>query len=150
MNPPPPKEIIQVGQIEIRFLLESADTGGSLALFESVIPVGARVPVPHFHIAYDETVYGLEGVTTFTVDGRVTEVGPGGTVFIRRGEVHGFVNCGSETVRFLAMITPALLGPAFFREVGEALSAGGPPDVKRIGEIMRRHGLQPVPPGAKT
>ena len=140
-----PKEIIHVGQIEIRFLLESADTAGSLAMFECVIPAGARVPVPHSHIAYDETIYGLAGMVAFTVEGRTTEVGPGGTLFIPRGAVHGFVNRGTEAVRFLAMVTPALLGPAFFREMGEALRAGGPPDPKRLGEIMLRHGLKPAP-----
>ena len=44
--------------------------------------------------------------------------------------------------------TPALLGPAYFREIGEVLgaSAGGPPDLAGIGEVMRRHGLTPAPP----
>jgi len=40
-------EIIQVGQIGIRFLLEAADTNGALAMFEFTVPVGARMPLPH-------------------------------------------------------------------------------------------------------
>ena len=36
-------EIIRVGQIGIRFLLESADTNGSVAMFEFTVPVGARI-----------------------------------------------------------------------------------------------------------
>jgi hypothetical protein len=39
-------EIIQVGQIGIRFLLEAADTNGAVAMFEFTVPVGAKVPVP--------------------------------------------------------------------------------------------------------
>jgi hypothetical protein len=38
-------EIIQVGQIGIRFLLESADTNGAVAMFEFTVPAGAKVPV---------------------------------------------------------------------------------------------------------
>src|SRR5260221_11885736 len=59
-------EMIRIGQIEVRFLLESAETNGSLAMFEFTVPVGARVPMPHSHERYDETIYGLEGVITFT------------------------------------------------------------------------------------
>ncbi len=55
-------EIIRIGQLEIKFLLEAADTNGALAMFEFMVPVGARVPLPHSHVHYDETIYGLEGV----------------------------------------------------------------------------------------
>lgn len=44
-------EIIRVGPIGIRFLLEAADTNGSVAMFEFTVPVGAKVPVPHYHKA---------------------------------------------------------------------------------------------------
>jgi hypothetical protein len=40
-------EIIRVGQIGIRFLLEAADTNGSVAMFEFTVPVGARMPQPY-------------------------------------------------------------------------------------------------------
>ena len=43
------------------------------------------------------------------------------------------------------MLTPASIGPAFFREMASLLSAGGPPDPARIAEIMRKHGLFVVP-----
>src|SRR5213079_185308 len=51
-------EIIRVGQIGIHFLLESADTNGSVAMFEFTVPVGAKMPLPHSHKHYDETIYG--------------------------------------------------------------------------------------------
>lgn len=40
------KETIQVGQVKIDFLLESADTNGSAAMFEFTVPVGAKMPSP--------------------------------------------------------------------------------------------------------
>ena len=41
-----------------------------------------------------------------------------------------------------------IAGTAYFREVGEVLaaSAGGPPDVAALAEVMRRHGLTPAQP----
>jgi mannose-6-phosphate isomerase-like protein (cupin superfamily) len=145
MNVPSASDVIRVGQIEIRYLLEGSATDGALAMFEAVIPAQARVPVPHFHVAYDETVYGLSGSATFVVDGREVVLGRGETLFIRRGAVHQFQNRGTEPARFLATITPGILESDFFREIGAAVGAGGPPDARRLGEIMLRHGLQPVP-----
>ena len=49
---PMKSEIIQVGQIGIRFRLEAADTNGTLAMFEFTVPVGARMPLPHKHDIY--------------------------------------------------------------------------------------------------
>jgi hypothetical protein len=51
-------------------------------------------------------------------------------------------------VKTLCVITPAALGPQYFREVAEVMkaAAGGPPDRAKIMEIMRRHGLTPAPP----
>lgn len=139
-------EIIQAGQIEIRFLLEGKDTDGRLAAFEFTVPVGAKVPVPHSHERYDETIYGLGGVMTFIVNGRVTEVAPGETLFIPRGAVHGFNNLKPGDAKALAVVTPALIGPEFFREMAAIINAGGPPDVEKLKAVMNKHGLVPAPP----
>ena len=142
-------ELIQVGQIGIRFLLESADTNGAVAMFEVTVPAGAKVPVPHYHKHYDETIYGVEGVMTFTVEGKPVDVGPGESCFIPRGAVHGFNNLKPTAVKALAVITPALLGPDFFKEAAAIVNAGGPPDVEKLKAVLLKHGLFPVmPPGA--
>jgi quercetin dioxygenase-like cupin family protein len=142
-------EEIRIGELSIRFLLEGGASGGSAALFEFTVPASARVPVAHSHDAYEETVYGLEGTLTWTVDGEQHEVGPGEALCIRRGAVHRFENEGEVDARVLAIVTPGLLGPGYFREmaavVDEAITAGTPPDPARIGEVMLRHGLTPAP-----
>jgi quercetin dioxygenase-like cupin family protein len=106
------------------------------------------MPVPHSHDAFEETMYGLEGVTSVTVEGQAHEVGPGEAVCIPRGAVHGFDNQGSEDAKFLAVSTPGVMSPDYFREIQEVLaaSAGGPPDPAKIGEVMTRHGLTLAPP----
>ena len=139
-------EIIQVGQIQIRFLLEAADTKGSLAMFEFSVPLGAKVPLPHWHERYDETIYGLEGVITFTVNGQAVDIGPGESHFIPRGAVHGFTNLGKANAKTLAVVTPALIGSDFFRETAAIVNVGGPPDIEKVKAVMARHGLVPVLP----
>jgi quercetin dioxygenase-like cupin family protein len=138
-------EIIQVGQIGIRFLLEAADTNGSMAMFEFTVPIGAKMPQPHSHERYDETIYGVEGVATFTVDGKAVDIGPGQSCFIPRGVVHGFNNLKQTAVKGLAVITPGLLGPNFFKEAAAIVNAGGPPDIEKLKAIMAKHGLVPAP-----
>jgi quercetin dioxygenase-like cupin family protein len=141
-------EVIQIGPIGVRFLVEGAESNGGAAVFECTIPAAAAVPAAHSHDAYEEIVYGLEGVSTWTVDGAAREVGPGDAVCIPRGAVHRFDNLGTETAKVLSVVTPGILGPDYFREVAAVVSAatGGPPDRAAIGEVMRRHGLTPVPP----
>ena len=139
-------EILRVGQIEVKFLLEAADTNGSLAMFEFTVPVGAKMPLPHSHKHYDETIYGVEGVVTFTVEGKPVEIGPGESCFVPRGAVHGFNNLKQTDAKALAIITPALLGPDFFREAAAIANAGDPPDVEKLKAVMLKHGLVPAMP----
>src|SRR4029077_13255994 len=108
---------------------EGKASGGSVAMFEFDVPAGARVPIAHSHDAYEETIYGLEGVLTFTVDGRKTDIGPGEVLCIPRGAVHRFDNFLAADTKMLAIVTPGVLGPSFFREIAAVIDAasGGPP-----------------------
>src|SRR3954465_15646818 len=79
-------EEIRIGQLAIRFLLEGEASGGSVSVFEFDVPAAARVPIAHSHGGYEETIYGLEGVLTWTLDGRQTDVGPGEGLCRLRGD----------------------------------------------------------------
>lgn len=137
---------IKVGAMAIRFLVEGADSGGSVAMFEFDVPAGKKVAAAHSHDAYEETVYGLAGLLTWTLDGTPIDVGPGEALVIPRGAVHQFDNTGDVDATALAIVTPGLLGPDYFREVAAVLgaAAGGPPDFAALGAVMRRHGLTPA------
>jgi quercetin dioxygenase-like cupin family protein len=139
-------EIIRIGGLELRFLHSKEDTGGSLDVFEMTAQPNARMPIPHYHESWDETVYGVAGTITFRVDGKDIALAPGESLFIPRGAVHGFRNDTQLPASCLCILTPGVLGPGYFREIG-ALIAGGPPDPARMQEVMRRHGLIPVPQG---
>ena len=142
----PADETIVIGPLAVRFLLTGDQSTGSVAAFELAVRGGQRLPGPaHSHDHYEETIYGLEGVLTWTVDGKPIAVGPGQALCIPRGAVHRFDNLESRDAKALCVITPAAIGPQYFREVAELIrAAGGPPDRAKIGEIMRRHGLTPA------
>jgi quercetin dioxygenase-like cupin family protein len=139
------REEIQVGELSVRFVVDGKSSGGTVAAFEFDVPAGSKVPVAHSHDGYEETIYGLEGVLTWTIDGTGTEVAPGEALFIPRGAVHHFVNSGVVDARALAIVTPGILGPQYFLEVAAVLDAAdGPPDLMAIAAVMRRHGLTPA------
>src|SRR4051794_31536225 len=102
-------ETIRMGGLELRFLRSREDTDGSLDLFEMTVQPRARMPVPHYHESWDETVYGLSGTTTWRIDGKDVPLGPGETAFIRRGIVHGFRNGGEAPATCLCVLTPGVL-----------------------------------------
>jgi len=145
----PADETVRLGPLAVRFLLTGENSTGSIAAFELLVPSAQRLAAPaHSHDHYEETVYGIEGVLTWTVDGKPIDVGPGQALCIPRGAIHRFDNNGAQDSKALCVITPAAIGPQYFRESAEVINAaaGGPPDRAKMAEIMRRHGLTPAPP----
>jgi quercetin dioxygenase-like cupin family protein len=143
----PSEEVIRLGPLTLHFLVTGEKSSGSVAVFEILVPAGERLTAPaHSHNHFEETVYGIEGVLTWTVAGKVIEVGPGQALCIPRGAVHRFDNNGAKDVKGLCVITPAAIGPQFFREAAEVVNAAGGPDRAKMVEIMLRHGLTPAPP----
>jgi quercetin dioxygenase-like cupin family protein len=138
-----------MGSLELEFLHSKDDTAGSLDLFKMTVQPNARMPIPHYHESWDEAVYGLSGTLNFRVDGRDIAVGPGQSVFIKRGVVHGFSNETQAPAICLSVLTPGVLGPAYFREMA-VLLAKSPPDAELMKETMLRYGLVPVAPGASS
>jgi quercetin dioxygenase-like cupin family protein len=140
-------EEIRVGTMVIRFLVEGDQSAGSVAVFEFDVPAGSRIAAAHSHDGYEETIYGLQGVLAWTVEGTTTDVGPGEALVIPRGAVHHFANTGEADATALSIVTPGVFGQDFFREAGAVLdaAAGGPPDLAAIAAVMRRHGLTPAP-----
>ena len=137
------QELIRMGALDLLFLQSKETTGGSLDMFEMTLQPNARMPVPHYHESWDETVYGLEGTSVWRVDGSDVELPPGAVLFIRRGVVHGFDNRSGAPAKCLSVLTPGVLGPSYFREVAGLLAAGTP-DPSRVKETMLRHGLVPA------
>lgn len=147
----PSEETIDLGFVTIRFLVTGDDSQGTVAMFELLVAAREKLmPPAHSHDAFEETVYGINGTLTWTVDGAPIEVRPGQALCIPRGAIHRFDNERDEPARALSVISPAVLSPAFFREMAEVTERAddGPPDRDRMIAVMRRHGLTPAPPPA--
>ncbi len=138
------QQVISVGQLRIRYLVDGSQTGG-LGLFEMNVPAGAHVPPPHSHTDNEECVYVLEGVLRYTVDDETRDLGPGDWMSTPRGCVHQFSNPGTASARALVMMTPDI-GAQFFVDVAALAAAGGPPDRSRLAAVMTRYGLVPAAP----
>jgi quercetin dioxygenase-like cupin family protein len=143
----PADETFAVKGFAVHFLVTGSQSNGRIAAFELAVPAALRLPAPaHSHDHYEETVYGIEGTLTWTVQGNAIDVGPGQALCIPRGAVHRFDNNAGADAKALCVITPAAIGPEYFRETFALLkaAAGGPPDKAKMLEIMRRHGLTPA------
>jgi len=58
------------------------------------------------HDHYEETIYGIQGVLTWTVNGKRIDVGPGEALCIPRGAIHRFDNNGSQDVKAQPQLAP--------------------------------------------
>jgi quercetin dioxygenase-like cupin family protein len=142
-------EPVHLGPITVHFSVEAEDSDGSVTVSRCDVPAGAGVPFAHSHDAFEETIYGIEGTVTFTIDGEGVDIGPGDAACIRRGQVHSFV-AGEDDVSILAVATPGVFGRAYFQDMAGvfAAAAGGPPDPEAVHAVMLRHGLTPAAPSA--
>ena len=122
----PSDETIRIGPLAVRFLLTGDNSTGSIAAFELVVPGAQRLAAPaHSHDHYEETIYGIDGVLTWSVDGKQIDVGPGQALCIPRGAIHRFDNNGAQEVQALCVITPASLESAVFPRVCRGDQRGG-------------------------
>jgi quercetin dioxygenase-like cupin family protein len=137
-------DVIRIGSLELRFLVDETRAAGSVVVFEFVVPPNARVPAPHYHREVDEVVYVLDGTVTTTLDGRKHELCRGESLFVPRGSVHNHENFHPETARALITLTPGSIGRRYFEEVAREVNVPGKPDLAKIKEIMLRHGLVPA------
>ncbi len=138
-------EIIDLGiGIEIHYYLDANDTAQQFTMFKCVVHPDAKVPAPHYHDTFDETFYVLTGSATVTLDGKTINMKPGEHAFIPKGTVHGFHNTTTEIVEILCYATPGVFTADYFKDLRDILTAGGPPDMKKVKEIMLNHGLVPV------
>ena len=137
-------EVIKIGGLTLHFLHDKEATGGSLDVFEMSVAPHARVPIPHYHESWDETVYGVAGTTIWRLDGQDVFVKPGQSVFIRRGVVHSFRNDSADQATCLCILSPGMLGTRYFREMAALLETDAP-DPAKMKETMLRYGLVPAP-----
>ena len=141
---PTNSNLVRIGSLELRFLVDETQGSGNLVMFEMTVPPNARVPAPHYHKEVDEAVYGLDGTLTMSLDGQKRQIRSGDSLLVPRGSVHGFENLHSDSARTLAVLTPASIGRRYFEELAAEINVPGKPDLAKVKEIMLRHGLVPA------
>jgi quercetin dioxygenase-like cupin family protein len=124
---------------EITILLSGEQTGGRQTMWLETTPPEGGPPL-HFHINDDETFHVLEGRVAFFQNSEWQEVGPGGSAFVPRGELHTFKNVGDQPSRMLLSTAPAGF-EVFFGRCAEEWAKPGGPDMARIFEIAAEHGI---------
>ncbi|MEO6983149.1 MAG: cupin domain-containing protein [Edaphobacter sp.] len=135
---------IHVGNLSITFLKSRHETQGTLDLFELTIPSQAELSIPHLHRDFDETIIGMDGIVTWTLDGNQIQIGPGEQLHIPRGTQHTYANLHKSAARVMCILTPGLMGPEYFRDLAAAANTDGPPDIAAIAAVMARYGVIPA------
>ena len=96
-----------------RYIIDSALTGGRVAVVEHIIAPGVLAAPMHRHSREDEYSLVLEGRVGAMFDGVEVYADAGDFVFKPRSEWHTFWNAGQGTLRILEIITPGGLEELF-------------------------------------
>lgn len=133
--PPGEGESLWVVGDTYTFKATTENTGGSLALWEAVVPPQAGPP-PHTN-GEDESFYVLEGKLEILDGERTFVAGTGSFVFVPKGTVHRFKNIGTEPAKMLIICIPSGI-EKYFKEVGKPAREGeiSPPPTKQEIETL--------------
>lgn len=116
------------------------ETGGTMSVYECVVPPGTAGPPEHYHRAWDEAFYVLEGTMSFLVGDRTHAASAGSFVFIPRGVTHTFWNEGGVPARQLTVFTPAGIED-YFDAVSGVIAAGGDDSLEGAIALMERYDM---------
>ncbi len=83
----------------------AANTGGSLGMFEAIVPTGEGPPL-HLHEREDEFFRVLAGRFGFWCAGNYVELAEGGCIALPRGVPHRFRNIGKTEGHLMVVVTP--------------------------------------------
>ncbi len=122
-----------------RFLLTGEQTGGQLVMFAEETGPGDGPP-PHYHANEDEWFYPLEGRVEFYRGGQWTEVPMGTVVFLPKGTVHTFRNCGDGPLKMIVHCRPAGF-EKFFQRCSAEFAKPGEPNMAKLVAIAAEHGI---------
>ena len=118
-------------------LVTGSETGGRLALIETVEVWGAEPP-RHCHHWEDETLYVLEGELAVFCGGTWTRTPAGTAVVLPRGAEHSFAVL-SRRARVLTMFAPAGF-EAWYRDAGTVIPWSG--EIEYIVATAARYGCE--------
>ena len=144
--PPGNERVTNTSPRELLPKLTCGATGGSIMVFEEIVPPGTKSTF-HLHHDSDEVAYVLSGEMTFKIGEETTVGGAGTWAFMPRGVPHCWKYTGAETGRILFAYTPAKAGGLIEeqRRTGRTFSSM---TEQEMADMLERHGwklLGPTP-----
>lgn len=130
--------------VTVNVLVRALDTEGAWALVDYTMPPGFAGPPAHTHPRSTEAFYGLEGITTLEVEGRVAALAPGEIAVVPPGVLHRFWNASDRPARHLVLLTPAGF-EAYFDDLAELVTSEGtwpPSSPEALQALMARHDIR--------
>ena len=124
--------------------LRGDETGGSIFMFEEVLPPGTKSTF-HLHHDSDEVAYVLAGEVTFMIGDEVTVGGPGACAFMPRGVPHAWKSTGAVTGKVLFLYTPAAAG-GLIEEQQRTGRKFASMNERELAEFLDRHGWELLGP----
>lgn len=88
----------------VAILVHSGSVGGQLSVLEAIAAPCAASPM-HYH-REDEILQILEGVLTFSCEGKVFDALAGTTIVVPAGAHHAWINHAPSPVRMLVTFSP--------------------------------------------
>jgi quercetin dioxygenase-like cupin family protein len=137
--PPGEGKSVMLYGVRFDYKVQSADSGGSLAVLEVEIPAGTLVK-PHNHSREDEFSVVLAGTVGVRVGDRVLEAGQGAYLVKPRGTPHAMWNAGSAAATVLEILSPAGL-EAYFEELAPILARHGGDAPKQFYQLAETYGV---------
>jgi mannose-6-phosphate isomerase-like protein (cupin superfamily) len=131
------------GSIGVRFMVDTAESGGGFSLVEHPMSARALAAPLHRHSREDEYSYVLEGRVGAQLGEEVLIANRGDLIFKPRNQWHTFWNAGNEPARILEIISPAGF-EQFFLELAKLGGLTGS-DPLQVGELSRRYGVDVNP-----
>lgn len=136
-------EMVWLGGLGVRFMIDGKETGETFALVEHPIEPRVLAAPMHTHRHEDEYTYVIEGEIGVQVGDEVLVARSGDLVFKPRHVPHAFWNAGDAPARALEIISPAGF-ERYSLEISSLLLPAheGPPDEQALGAVMERYGLE--------
>ncbi|WP_198410615.1 MULTISPECIES: cupin domain-containing protein [unclassified Cryobacterium] len=121
-----------------RYLIDSADSVGAIAVVEHLLAPRTLAAPIHRHSREDEYSLVLAGRLGVFEDGDEVVASPGDLVFKPRGRWHTFWNAGEEPLRVLELIVPGGI-EQLFRQLAEP---GGEYDPVTLPPLAAEYGCE--------
>jgi quercetin dioxygenase-like cupin family protein len=125
--------------VRFDYKVESADSGGSLAVLEVEIPAKTLVK-PHNHTREDEFSLILAGTVGVRVGDRVLQADADASLVKPRGTPHAMWNADSTPARVVEILSPGGL-ERYFQELPPILAHEDGAGPKEYYELAERYGI---------